>query len=363
MGCFIAEPLRLFAANGAINTVIAVQPAYRDMVRASATAVPAKWVRFFTLPSSYGLASSGAFLFARLLGEIRRIHAANPIHVIHAHSALPCGHAATLLKREFGIPFAVTVHGLDAYSTNQVKGRSGKWCERISSMVYRSASRVICVSERVREQVAAGSARSAKTSVIYNGVDPDLFSPPQSPPTSETILSIGSLIPIKSHAVLIHAFAAIRDRFPLVRCDIIGEGSERDRLQSLTRQLRLADRVRFLGRQSRSQVADAMQNCAVFALPSRYEALGCVYLEAMSCAKPAIGCREQGIEEIIQHGRDGWLIEPDNLSQMIEALTTLLQDHALRQQMGAAAREKILHGFTLAHQSAQLVETLQECRA
>jgi len=361
-GCFIAEPLRFFAANGATNTVIAVQPAYRGKVRSSATPPSAQWVRFFALPSGYGLASSGAFLFARLLGEIRRIHAANPIHMIHAHSALPSGHAAALLQRELGIPFAVTVHGLDAYSTNQVKGRSGKWCERISRMVYRSASRVVCVSERVREQVATGSARSAKTTVIYNGVDPDLFSPPQSPPTSETILSVGSLIPIKGHALLIRAFAAIRDRFPLVRCDIIGEGSERDRLQSLTRELQLADRVRFLGRQSRSQVAKAMQNCAVFALPSRYEALGCVYLEAMSCAKPAIGCREQGIEEIIQHGRDGWLIEPDNLVQMTEALTTLLQDHALRQRMGAAAREKILHGFTLAHQSAQLVETLQECR-
>jgi glycosyltransferase involved in cell wall biosynthesis len=69
-----------------------------------------------------------------------------------------------------------------------------------------------------------------------------------------------------------------------------------------------------------------------------------------------------GIEEIIQHGRDGWLIEPDNLAQMTEALANLLQDHALRQRMGAAAREKILHGFTLAHQSAQIVETLQECR-
>jgi glycosyltransferase involved in cell wall biosynthesis len=98
--------------------------------------------------------------------------------------------------------------------------------------------------------------------------------------------------------LLIRALAAIRDRFPHVLCDIIGEGSERDRLVSLTRELQFADRVRFLGRQSRLQVAKAMQNCAVFALPSSYEALGCVYLEAMSCAKPAIGCREQALRKL-----------------------------------------------------------------
>ena len=125
-----------------------------------------------------GLSSSGAFLFARLLPEIRRLHEQRPIRVIHAHSALPCGHAASLLSRELKIPFVVTVHGLDAFSTRQVGGYAGEWCARVSRSVYRTARSVICVSEKVRNQVIEGAGNRVNTTVLYNGVDPQMFSPP-----------------------------------------------------------------------------------------------------------------------------------------------------------------------------------------
>ena len=155
-GCFVAEPLAELARLGVANTVRAVRPFYRGGAAAGDSAVPARWVRFFSLPGGWGLSTSGAFLFARLLADVRRLHASHPVHVIHAHSALPCGHAALLLSRELKIPFVVTVHGLDAFSSRQVEGRAGEWCARISQSVYRSACSVICVSEKVRDQVVAG---------------------------------------------------------------------------------------------------------------------------------------------------------------------------------------------------------------
>jgi len=101
----------------------------------------------------------------------------------------------------------------------------------------------------------------------------------------------------------------------------------------------------------------------VFALPSRYEGLGCVYLEAMSTEKPAIACRGQGIDEIIRHATDGWLIGPDDLPGMIDGLSQLLQSTQLRQRIGDAARRTILQGLTLAHQAGRLAELYRECAA
>jgi teichuronic acid biosynthesis glycosyltransferase TuaC len=359
-GCFVAEPLAWVKQLGVANTVLAVQPFYRGGAHAGSSAVPARWNRFFALPGNLGLPTSGAFLFASILPQIRRLHRSNHVDIIHAHAALPCGHAAALLSRELGIPFVVTVHGLDAFSTNQVRGYAGKWCERISRLVYRSARRVICISEKVRDRVTEAAA-PVNTTVVYNGVDPQIFCPTEPSPASDAILSIGNLIPIKGHELLLRAFATVHNRYPEASCEIIGNGPERSGLDSLTRELKIVGKVRFLGRQNRSQVAEAMRRCTVFALPSRYEGLGCVYLEAMSAGKAVIGCRGQGIEEVIRHGVNGWLVDPADLQGLTDALSSLLQNLQLRRQIGEAARQTILQGFTLAYQAARLARLYREC--
>jgi len=106
-----------------------------------------------------------------------------------------------------------------------------------------------------------------------------------------------------------------------------------------------------------------MQRCSLFALPSRYEGLGCVYLEAMAAKKPAIACWGQGIDEIIQHGKNGWLVGSRNWQELAEALYGLLPNVEFRQRMGAAARQTVLNGFTLAHQAERLAQVYQECAA
>jgi teichuronic acid biosynthesis glycosyltransferase TuaC len=361
-GCFVAEPLAWVEKLGVANTVIAVQPFYRGRARTANSGVAARWSHYFALPGEYGLPTAGAFLYASILSQVRELHSSHPVNVIHAHAALPCGHAAALLSRELGIPLAVTVHGLDAFSTNQVGGRAGQWCQHVSRWVYRSASQVICISEKVREQVMQGAA-PVKSTVIYNGVDPEMFSPAESAAASDIILSVGNLIPIKGQELLLRAFAAVESRYPAATCVIIGDGPERSRLERLAGELRITGKVTFLGRQSRSSVANAMRSCALFALPSRYEGLGCVYLEAMSAAKPVIACRGQGIEEIVQHRVNGWLIAPEDLPGLTEALETLLGDAQMRRQMGEVARRTIQNGLTLAHQAERLVRAYRECGA
>ena len=265
-----------------------------------------------------------------------------------------------LLAEELKIPYVVSVHGLDAYSTNQVRGITGEWCRRVSQRVYRLAKRVICVSNQVAEEVLAGGP-AIRTSVVYNGVDPELFFPgdePASPPQS--ILSIANLIPIKGHETLLRTVAAMASQYPELHLEIVGDGPEREPLAALARELRVDQRVRFSGRKTRREVAQLLRDCVLFALPSKYEGLGCVYLEAMSSGKVAIGCRGQGIEEIIRHGFDGWLVSPDNVQELSTALATLLSNVALRDNIEMRARQTVLQRLTLTHQAVQLRQVYEE---
>jgi teichuronic acid biosynthesis glycosyltransferase TuaC len=362
-GCFISEPLRAMEELEVKSLVLAVRPLHRKSAALNASAPTAQSVQYPCIPGGAGLASAGAFLYASLISRVRRIHRSRRINLIHAHAALPCGHAAVLLSRELNIPFVVSVHGLDAFFDNQVHGFYGRWCKRVAQHVYRSASRVICISDKVAERVIEGTEAPVNAKVIYNGVDAQMFSPPASDLLPTTLLSVGNLISIKGHELLLRALAAVLPQHPYVSCEIIGDGPEHGRLARLASDYNISGKVRFLGRQSRRYVADAIRRCTLFALPCRYEGLGCVYLEAMAAERAVIACRGQGIDEIIRHGTNGWLTEPGNLDELITALSVLLQSPLLRHQIGEAARRTIIQSLTLAHQVAELSAVYRECAA
>jgi teichuronic acid biosynthesis glycosyltransferase TuaC len=359
-GSYIAEPLRATESLGITNHVIAVQPAYRPKLNTAQSDLACEWESYFSIPGNFGLPMAGYFLAGALKRLVHAAHANDPFDLIHAHSALPCGHAAELLSRELDIPFVVTVHGLDAFGTRQAGPLWGRWCASKSDHVYRLARVVICISEKVREQVQRFI--NVHTAVIYNGVDPQVFVPGDEA-SPLTVLSVGNLIPIKDHTLLLRAFAQASKSADGWRLEIIGDGPERRRLEHLAQELGIAAQVTFMGRQSRQFVADAMKRCAAFALPSRYEGLGCVYLEAMSSGKPAIGCTGQGIEEIIENGKTGMLVSPESLEELTQALRALLVNRDLRERLGRAARATILRRNTLQDQAAQIERVYRECVA
>lgn len=359
-GCFIAEPLGGLIGAGLQSTIFAVDPVYREQPRTLSIAPAATWFRYPSLPGGLGLASAGIGLYWRLRDDVTALHKESRIDLIHAHGALPCGHAASLLSRDLQIPYLVTVHGLDAFSAMQVRGWAGEWCRSVSRRVFQRSRRVIGVSRRVCEEMEKGTAGNVPTSVVYNGVDATLFTPGAEIPTP-TLLTVGNLIPSKGHELVVRSLAALKSEFPGLTWEVIGDGPELDRIRSVAQELGVLGNIRFLGRRSRQGVADACRRCTLFALPSNSEGLGCVYLEAMSCAKPAVGCLDQGIAEVIRHGKNGWLVPPGGLAELIEGLRTLLRDAGLRTQIGAAARQTILAGFTLQQQAQRLLTIYREC--
>jgi glycosyltransferase involved in cell wall biosynthesis len=362
-GAFVAAPLEYLSAFKVDSTVIAAKPLSWGTFKTSHRVPKAIWVGHPQLPGRAAYGSWGLLLYARLARFVRRLHRTHPIDLIHAHAAMPCGHPAALLSSQLRIPFIVTTHGLDVFSTRREKGLSRRWADRCSRFVYRKADMNICVSEAVRRVMVDVLGDSIRTTVIYNGVNTTLFTPPsnENGHKPSTILSVGRLIPSKGQELVLRAIAELRQKHPHLRYEIMDDGPQRSHLATLAEELKIAERVEFLGRQNRQAVAEAMKRCTIFALPSRDEAMGCVYLEAMATARPIIGCRQQGIEEIVRHGENGWLIQPDNLNEMVKALDTLLENPPLRKQMGIEARKTTVENLTLDQQAARLSQTYRQC--
>jgi len=359
-GCFVADVLPRTQHLRINNEVIAVRPRHRGRVRPLESQISCAWQQYFSFPGNLGLPTAGGSLAHSLEDRVQQIHQTEAIDMIHAHAALPCGDAAERMSRKLGIPFVVSVHGLDVFFERQVGKTLGRWCRRVSERVYRRARAVICISEKVRECVGS-MAPNAR--VIHNGVDAETFSPDAEQKNPLVVLSVGNLIPTKGHALLLRAYSRAIGTATEWELQIIGDGPERASLIRLAQQLGISSRIRFLGKQTRDQVAGAMKRCAVFALPSGYEGLGCVYLEAMACGKPAIACEGQGIDEIIEHGANGLLVQAGSELQLAESLRVLMQNEDLRARLGRAARQTVLQRHTLEHQAAEIAELYRECLA
>jgi teichuronic acid biosynthesis glycosyltransferase TuaC len=363
-GCFIAEPIEQLEQFGVDSSVIAVSPIYYPRKQPGSSAA-AEWVRYPQVPGNLGLSSAGKLLYARLLGRIRKLHSVKPIDVIHAHAALPCGHAAALLSSRLKIPFVITIHGLDVFNTCFLGGIPAAWRRKVSVDVYHVARTVICISSKVQEILKTGTPAETCSTIVYNGVNPSLFSPNPAEvgQFDPEILIVGNLLRSKGYELVLRALGNLRPSFPQLRCRIIGEGPDRARFEALVRDLDIGEQVQFVGRQSRSEVAEAMRRCSVFVLPSRNEGLGCVYLEAMSCGKPVIGCRGQGIDEVIEHGKNGWLIPVDGLEELVHGLSVLLGSPEVRTRIGTVARQTVLEKLTLSHQAQHLARIYRQAIA
>jgi glycosyltransferase involved in cell wall biosynthesis len=369
-GCFIAESTRQLEQLGVTSSIIAVTPIHHRRVEPNPT-FPANWVRYPQIPGNLGLSGAGRWLYACLLSQVARVHRERPVDIIHAHSALPCGHAAALLSRRLNIPFVVTLHGKDVFNTCFLSGVPAVWRRKASIDVYRVARNAICISERVQRLLRDGMREEVLSTVVYNGTDTNFFSPPSGGAEMRQemeILVVGNLLVSKGHELVLRAIRQLETSFPRLHCRIIGEGPYRARFEALSRELGIEQRIKFEGLKSRSQVADAMRACSVFVLPSRYEGLGCVYLEAMACGMPVVGCRDQGIEDIIEHGENGWLIPnwlspADGLDELTQGLSTLLGSPDVRSRLGTSARATILNGLTLFHQTQRLAKIYGEAIA
>ena len=274
----------------------------------------------------------GAWRFWRTLRQ-------QPFAVVHQHGG---GRTSCMLAHMAGAKVVLQLHG----STVESVGRS-------VSFDARGADKVVAVCESAAKMVASGTAE-----VIYTGVPipaPRPSDVPFGPPIVGTACRLSS---IKRVSELIRAIASVRERVPDVRLEIAGSGPERSNLENLVSDLGLTASVRFLG--WRDDLAAVMSRWSVFALFSSDEGLPVALLEAMAAGLPSVASSVGGVPEVVENGRTGWLVPPEDGNALASRLTELLLDPALRRAMGVAAHARAAEQFSPERMTAKFAALYDE---
>lgn len=234
----------------------------------------------------------------------------------------PCFSAkfASLFK---GVPLVITWHevwGDYWYDYLGAKGFFGKNIEKITAKL---PDWHIAVSEHTKRDLVALGVDDEKISVIPNGID---FKAIQKIPSSHAgcdVLFAGRLIKDKNVDVLLEAVAGVKNQLPDIRCCVIGDGPERDRLVALADDLGLKGNVEFLDFMGYDEYIALMKSSRLFVLPSSREGFGIVLLEAMASKTPVVAVRsEKSAASEIVDGENGVLCGIDELEEnILEVLT------------------------------------------
>ncbi|PQO45548.1 glycosyltransferase [Blastopirellula marina] len=191
-----------------------------------------------------------------------------------------------------------------------------------------------------------------KVTVIPNGIDTDRFVPNSEarsriraelnlPQDAIVCGIVAALRPEKDHALFLKAAARVVQRCPRSHFLIVGDGPEREAIESLRSELNLEDCVTLTG--SRSDIPDLLAAMDCFALTSKMEASPVSILEAMSTALPVVAPRVGSIPDAVDDGQNGLLVEASNLDETADAMIALMQGANLRAEMGLSARAKAKH--------------------
>jgi glycosyltransferase involved in cell wall biosynthesis len=180
--------------------------------------------------------------------------------------------------------------------------------------------------------------------IVHYGIEPNGAVRPYAG-EGPRLLTVGRLIPIKGHIVLLRAFAQARRELPALRLDVAGRGPLEPALRALTKELGIDDAVRFLGYVAPIQTA--IEESAVVVVPSMGEGFGMIALEAMERARAVIAAEIGGLGELVVHGTTGLLVPSGEAEPLAQAIVRLGGDLELAAKMGAAGRRRALQRFLL----------------
>jgi len=310
---------------------------------------PEAWVReIFGSDLEIVVKEKGAGFDFSLLFYLIGFCLRNKVDIIHAHCETSYLYSG-LAGRLTGTPVIGTYHRSDlSYYQPQFKlklfARLLHGCVAISS-------------QRMGLMVNQLGIKKDKIQLIPGGIDLERFDFSKTQKSqarrqlgidsdAAMLLALGHLGEIKGHDVLINALKRIQSNVSNVTLYIGGDGSESDRLklESLVTELGLVGSVFFLGQVSAPEIWLAA--CDVFVTVPREEGFGLVFAEAGAMKKPVVATRVGGIQDIILHQKTGFLVEPENVSEIVLAVTQLLEDPLLADQLGAEARLHVEKSFS-----------------
>jgi phosphatidylinositol alpha-1,6-mannosyltransferase len=262
-------------------------------------------------------------------------------------SAAIVGHTSLLpvvwVLRKLGMlgRYAVVLHGIEAWGRLPWPARAaaGAACAVVATTEY--TAREFCYYNGIDLAKSAIIPLANSLTVAVSA------KPPGDPLRLLAVTRMSRSDGYKGIEFVLEAVRTARKWGTNVTLEIIGDGDDRPRLEELAGRLRILDIVHFQGRTTDQTLRDTLSHSHVFVLPSKKEGFGLVYLEAMAAGLPCIAANYGGVPEVVEHGRDGFLVEYGDFRRMAFYLRVLAEAPKLYLDMSEAARRRAA-SFSLA---------------
>jgi len=264
------------------------------------------------------------YYFAAQIVKEALIHRPELIITTHPHFSV----VGRYLKLAFGIPYWIVAHGIDVWGTTNSQLKRAL-CE---------ADLVLPVSHYTRDRLLSEQDLDPENVVILpNTFDAKAYNVKPKPhhlleryainsydPVILTVSRLNSKEKYKGYDTIIRAMPIVRQAIPNIRYIIVGKGDDRPRIEQMIAELGLENCVTLTGFVPDEELCGYYNLCDIFAMPSKGEGFGIVFLEAMACGKPVLAGNKDGSVDALRHGELGVLIDPDNIGEITSALIGVL---------------------------------------
>ena len=265
------------------------------------------------------------------------------IDIIHFQYINPFSVPIRYLKSSGAKVFA-TIHGSGVHFMQE------DWLgKRLLSKVLSSIDGVSPVSDYCGSLANKWGASKRKIHVIYNGTDPEIFTPNPNQSNLErySILTTCRLVPRKDISTLLKALREVKKEVKDAKIIVAGDGPEKPKLEKLAKRLNLGNSVTFTGFIADSELQRLYKNAGVFILPAKYdeaardiEGFGITLLEAMASGRPVIGANVGGIPSAIKK-EWGLLYEPEDWKELGNKIIYLMKNQDIAERMGKNGRKAV----------------------
>lgn len=245
--------------------------------------------------------------------------------------------------------YVVALHGIEAW----------RRCSLLERSAARAASAVVATTNYTATEFASkNGVDPSRMYVIPLALDADVLSEPEFGEENASalrVLTVGRLSAgerYKGMDTLIRAVRSMKERGVEVALTIVGGGDDAPRLKALAQELNVEPSVTFEGAVDDERLEALYATTDVFALLSRGEGFGIVFLEAMKHAKPCLGCRAGGVPEVVRDGIDGFLVEYGHVERTCDRLTELFEHPDLRRSLGESGFRRVRSTFLREHMRA-----------
>ncbi len=324
--------------------ILWMNPKWRDLgiVPRSDTwdGIPVRYPRYPRPPGAFYRKFDPFAIFPTLCVSFRQWSRERRFDIIHAHGLLPCGMAAVLLSKAFGLPCVCHARGSDV--------NLYPWESRANFLLTRyvieNCDAPVATSKALAERMSSMSRKHREMTVLYKSVNTELFSPSDEKaslrwrlglqPQSFVVIFVGRLESDKGCDDLVEAWEPVVRETPGAVLVLVGEGQLPNKLCAFSQS------VRCCGRKPEAEVALWMQASDILVLPSRNEGLPNVVLEAMACGLPVVATPVGGIPEAVVDGETGLLVPVGDRQALASSILALAENRDLRRSMGEAGRKR-----------------------